>query len=55
MRANTRGLDNSPEYRPRSVRADLVHIGIDRIIEAKQTGRPIEERYIGEQSVTFHL
>jgi len=55
MRANTRGLDNSPDYLPRSVRADLVHVGIDRIIEAKKTGRAIDERYIGEQTITFHL
>jgi phenylpropionate dioxygenase-like ring-hydroxylating dioxygenase large terminal subunit len=55
MRVNRRGLDNAPDFRPRSVRADLVHVGIERVIDAVRTGQPIAEQHLGDRSVEFHL
>lgn len=55
MSVNRRGLENSPDYRARSVRADRVHIGIERVIEAARTGAPIADEYLGDHPVEFHL
>ena len=55
MRVNTRGLGNAPDFRARSVKADVVHVGIDRVIDAARTGKPIDERHLGDRSVEFYL
>ena len=55
MRINRRGLDNAPGLTPRNVRADLVHVGIDRVIEAARNGEPIPETHLGKQAMDFHL
>lgn len=55
MRVNRRGLENAPDYQARSVKADLVHVGIERVIEAARTGTPVPEQYLGDRRVEFHL
>ncbi len=55
MRVNRRGLDNAPDFRARSVRADLVHVGIERLIESARSGEPVSEQHLGDRSIEFHL
>jgi hypothetical protein len=55
MRINRHGLDNSPSPQQRHVRADLVHLGIDRLIEAARTGEPVAEQHLGKRPMEFHL
>lgn len=55
IRINRRGLDNSPDLVQRSVRADAVHLGIERLIEATRTGEAISARKLGEQEMDFRL
>lgn len=55
MRINRRGLDNAPDHRSRSVKADLVHVGIERVIETTRSGAPMPENDLGPRSVSFRL
>lgn len=55
MRINRRGLDNAPGPRLRNVKADIVHVGIDRVIEAARSGESIPENQLGRQAMDFHL
>lgn len=55
MRVNQRGIGNAPDYRARSVKADRVHVGIERVIAAAQSGTPIPDDYLGDHPVDFYL
>jgi phenylpropionate dioxygenase-like ring-hydroxylating dioxygenase large terminal subunit len=55
MRVNRRGIENARGFSARSVKADVVHVGIERVIEAGRSGRSIPAEYLGERSVEFHL
>ena len=55
MRVNRRGLDNAPDLKPRSVRADAVHLGIDRLIESTRKGKALAKRRLGKQAMDFRL
>ena len=55
MQKNAAGLDNAPDHRNRNVRADLVHVGIERVIESMRTGEALPERYLGSRDVEFYV
>ena len=55
MRKNLAGLDNAPEHGNRNVRADLVHVGIERVIESVRSGNPISENQLGSSPVEFYI
>jgi hypothetical protein len=55
MRINRRGLDNSPAPQRRHVKADLVHVGIERLVEAARSGVPIAAEHLGKRPMEFHL
>lgn len=55
MRKNTAGLDNAPAHRNRNVRADLVHVGIERVIEAARSRVPIPDDHLGSRSIEFYM
>lgn len=55
MRINRRGLDNAPGPTQRSVRADAVHVGIDRVIEATRKGEALDQRHLGQRPMDFNL
>jgi phenylpropionate dioxygenase-like ring-hydroxylating dioxygenase large terminal subunit len=55
MSKNLAGLDNAPEHRSRNVKADLVHVGIERVIEAKRSGVPIPDNHLGSRSIEFYV
>lgn len=55
MGRNLAGLDNAPGHRHRSAKADLVHVGIERIIAARRTGVPVPEHQLGGQPVSFYV
>ena len=55
MRKNLAGLDNAPEHRNRNVKADLVHIGIERVIEAMRSGVPIPAGHLGSRPIEFYV
>jgi phenylpropionate dioxygenase-like ring-hydroxylating dioxygenase large terminal subunit len=55
MRAHREGLDNAPGFRPHNVRADIVHVAIDRLIDAVKGGEPLDAAQIGEKIVRFEM
>jgi phenylpropionate dioxygenase-like ring-hydroxylating dioxygenase large terminal subunit len=55
MRRNREGLDNAPAHRNRNARADLVHVGIERVIESASSGVPIPESYLGSREIEFYV
>ena len=55
MRKNLAGLDNAPAHRARSVRADRVHVDIDRVIEAMRSGEAVPDEYLGSNAVEFYV
>jgi phenylpropionate dioxygenase-like ring-hydroxylating dioxygenase large terminal subunit len=55
MRVNRRGLDNAPAPQIRHVKADLVHVGIERLIAATRAGEALAEQHLGKRPVSFHL
>lgn len=55
MRKNLAGLDNAPEHRNRNVKADLVHIGIERVIEAMRSGVPVTDSHLGSRPIEFYV
>ena len=55
MRKNVAGLDNAPHHNNRNVKADLVHVGIERLIEAKRSGKPVPEKQLGRRPVEFYI
>ena len=55
MRANRRGLDNAPAPQQRNVKADLVHVRIERLIDAVRDGVPLSPDELGRQPIDFHL
>jgi len=55
MRINRRGLDNSPAPEMKNVKADLVHVGIERLIDAYRHGTPVIEKHLGKRPVEFNL
>ena len=55
MRINRRGLDNAPSPRHKHVKADLVHLGIERLIEATRDGSDLPEQQLGKRPMNFHL
>jgi hypothetical protein len=55
MRINRRGLDNAPLKKYRNVKADLVHVGIDRAIDAAQSGIPVADAHLGKRPMDFYL
>jgi phenylpropionate dioxygenase-like ring-hydroxylating dioxygenase large terminal subunit len=55
MRAHREGLDNAPGFRPHSVRADIVHLSIDRLLDAVKRGQPLADEHCGEKPMRFEL
>ena len=55
MQKNMAGLDNAPRAGHRNVKADLVHVGIDRVIEARRSGQPIPEKHLGSRPIEFYI
>ncbi len=55
MRAHREGLDNAPGFRPHNVRADIVHVAIDRLIDTVRRGEPLDAAQIGEKTVRFEM
>jgi len=55
MRNNLAGLDNAPAHRNRNVKADLVHIGIERVIEAMRSGVPVPDSHLGSRPIEFYV
>lgn len=55
MRAHREGLDNAPGFRPHNVRADIVHLAIDRLLDAARRGEPLPDALCGEQPMRFEL
>ncbi|WP_084687927.1 aromatic ring-hydroxylating oxygenase subunit alpha [Paraburkholderia oxyphila] len=55
MRAHREGLDNAPGFRPHNVRADVVHVAIDRLIDAVKRGERVSVAHLGEKTVRFEL
>lgn len=55
MRKNLAGLDSAPEHRNRNVKADLVHVGIERVIEAMRSGAAIPEQHLGARPIEFYV
>ncbi len=55
MRAHREGLDNAPDFRPHNVRADIVHVSIDRLLDAARRGEPLADAYCGEKPMRFEL
>ena len=55
MRAHRQGLDNAPGFRPHNVRADIVHVAIDRLLDAVKRGEPLPAGQCGEKVMRFKL
>lgn len=55
IKVNRRGLENAPEFRANSVHADIVHIGIERLIEACRRGKPLDPSKLGRKPMDFNL
>ena len=53
IRTNRRGLENAAAFRGHSVEADIVHTGIDRLIDAYRTGEPLKPHQQGERRMRF--
>jgi hypothetical protein len=55
MRAHREGLDNAPDFRPHTVRADIVHVSIDRLIDAVRRGEKLPDEHCGDKPMRFEL
>jgi len=55
MRTHRQGLDNAPGFRPHNVRADIVHVAIDRLLDAVKRGEPLPAEHCGEKVMRFEL
>ncbi|CAB3809108.1 3-phenylpropionate/cinnamic acid dioxygenase subunit alpha [Paraburkholderia caffeinitolerans] len=55
MRSHREGLDNAPDFRPHNVRADVVHVAIDRLIDAVKRGERVNAAHLSENMVRFEL
>ena len=55
MNNNVAGLDNAPRSGDRNVKADLVHLGIERVIESARSGQPLPEKHLGARPVEFYI
>jgi len=55
MRKNVAGLDNAPDHDNKNVKADLVHIQIERMIEAMRSGTPVSEKQLGSRPIEFYI
>ncbi|MFM0116123.1 Rieske 2Fe-2S domain-containing protein [Paraburkholderia nemoris] len=55
MRAHREGLDNAPDFRPHNVRADTVHMSIDRLLDAVKRGETLPDEHCGEKPMRFEL
>ena len=55
MRKNRAGLDNAPDHSNRNVKADLVHVGIDRVMESVRTGLPLPHDHLGKRTIEFFI
>ncbi|WP_237716871.1 hypothetical protein [Cupriavidus basilensis] len=55
MRAHRQGLDNAPGFKPHNVRADVVHVGIERLLAAIRRGETLPEAERGEKPMRFEL
>jgi len=55
IRVNRQGVENAPDLRPLSVHSDLVHIGIDRLIEATKNGKALDTTKLGRKPMNFNL
>jgi len=55
MRAHREGLDNAPYFRPHNVRADIVHLSIDRLLDAAKRGETLPDEHCGEKPMRFEL
>ncbi|TES77911.1 aromatic ring-hydroxylating dioxygenase subunit alpha [Burkholderia cepacia] len=53
MRAHREGLDNAAGFTPSSVRADVVHIAIGRLLAAAQRGEPLPDAQCGTKPMEF--
>ena len=42
-------------YRQHNVKSDLVHVGIERVIEAMRSGVPVPVSQLGARSVEFYV
>nr|WKF57864.1 Toluene-4-sulfonate monooxygenase system iron-sulfur subunit TsaM1 [Paraburkholderia busanensis] len=55
MRAHRQGLDNAPGFEPHNVRADVVHVGIERLLAAVRRGETLPEAQRGEKLMKFEI
>lgn len=55
MRAHREGLDNAPGFEVHNVRADVVHVGIERLLAAVRRGESLPEAQRGEKPMRFEL
>jgi len=55
IKVNRRGVQNAPKLRMHSVHSDIVHIGIDRLIEASRTGEALDTSKLGRKPMDFNL
>jgi phenylpropionate dioxygenase-like ring-hydroxylating dioxygenase large terminal subunit len=52
---NRRGIDNAPTLKPRSVEADMMHVGIERLIQARRRGAPLPAEKLGTRQASFEI
>ncbi|MGF6244207.1 phenylpropionate dioxygenase-like ring-hydroxylating dioxygenase large terminal subunit [Paraburkholderia sp. GAS38] len=55
MRAHRQGLDNAPGFEAHNVRADVVHVGIERLLAAVRRGETLPEAQQGKKPMRFEL
>ncbi|AMP04990.1 rieske [2Fe-2S] domain protein [Collimonas pratensis] len=55
MRAHQQGLDNAAGFEPHNVRADIVHVGIERLLAAVRRGETVPEARQGVKPMRFEL
>ncbi|MGF7190069.1 phenylpropionate dioxygenase-like ring-hydroxylating dioxygenase large terminal subunit [Robbsia andropogonis] len=55
IRAHREGLDNAPDMRQHSVQADIVHLSIDRLLNAVKRGELLPDKHCGEKPMRFEL
>lgn len=55
IKVNRRGIENAPGLRTHSVQSDLVHIGIERLIDASKTGVAVDASKLGRKPMNFNL
>lgn len=55
MRAHRNGLDNAPNFRPHNVQADIVHVGIERLLAAVRRGEELPAAHQTQKTMRFEL